>query len=62
MAEIVTAIKCMHEQGIMHRDLKPENIMIDKNYHLKIVSKNTQTHLQQASISDCVTQAICFID
>lgn len=38
-AEIVAALECIHKSKIMHRDLKPENIMINKDFHLKIVSK-----------------------
>lgn len=35
-AEIILAIECMHEQGIIYRDLKPENILLDSEGHLKI--------------------------
>ncbi len=37
-AELVTALRLMHEQSIMHRDLKPENVLLDENLHCKIVS------------------------
>lgn len=36
-AEILMAIKHMHEKGIVYRDLKPENIMLTREGHIKIV-------------------------
>ncbi|KAM3142915.1 hypothetical protein pb186bvf_004978 [Paramecium bursaria] len=35
-AEILLAIKCLHENGIIYRDLKPENILIDQTGHIKL--------------------------
>ena len=37
-AEIVEALEYIHSNNVMHRDIKPENIMINKDFHLKVVS------------------------
>ena len=34
--EISSAMKAVHEEGLIHRDLKPENILLDKNNHVKL--------------------------
>lgn len=36
MAEMVIAVKYLHEHGIIHRDLKPDNILITAKGHLKL--------------------------
>jgi len=35
-AEILLALECLHQNGVIYRDLKPENILIDKEGHIKI--------------------------
>mmetsp|Transcript_30292 Transcript_30292/g.46306 ORF Transcript_30292/g.46306 Transcript_30292/m.46306 type:complete len:96 (-) Transcript_30292:602-889(-) len=35
-AELILAMKHMHNQGIIFRDLKPENLLIDTDGHLRL--------------------------
>jgi serine/threonine protein kinase len=35
-AELILAMKHMHDQGIIFRDLKPENLLIDSEGHLRV--------------------------
>ena len=37
-AEIVCMIEYMGSKGVFHRDIKPENLLIDKKFHLKLVT------------------------
>ena len=37
LAEILVAIKQLHENNILYRDLKPENILLDRNGHIKLI-------------------------
>ncbi len=34
--EIILALECLHNNGIIYRDLKPENILMAADGHLKI--------------------------
>lgn len=35
-AELILAMKYMHEKGVIFRDLKPENILIDSDGHIRL--------------------------
>ena len=52
-AEILLALKYLHQNKIIYRDLKPENILIGMDGHLKLVDfglSTYQTKKQQTSI------------
>jgi serine/threonine protein kinase len=36
MTELLGALDCAHEAGVIHRDVKPANIMVDANGHAKL--------------------------
>ncbi|NWQ97908.1 CTRO kinase, partial [Burhinus bistriatus] len=37
LAELILAIRTVHQMGYVHRDIKPENVLIDRTGHIKLV-------------------------
>ncbi len=37
LAEVLTAIRQLHQKNIIYRDLKPENILLDREGHIKLI-------------------------
>ena len=37
LAEVLIAIKQLHDRNILYRDLKPENILLDCKGHIKLI-------------------------
>lgn len=46
-AQILGAIKNMHDNGIVHRDIKPENILLDDKFRIRITDFGTAKLLER---------------
>lgn len=46
-AQILGAIKNMHDNGIVHRDIKPENILLDDKFQIRITDFGTAKLLER---------------
>lgn len=46
-AQILDAIKYMHDNGVIHRDSKPENILVDKDMKIQITDFGTAKLLEK---------------
>lgn len=55
-AEIVLALECLHESGIVYRDMKPENLLLDADGHIRL----TDFGLSKDSLhGNAVTKTFC---
>ncbi|CAB4036387.1 serine threonine- kinase endoribonuclease IRE1 [Paramuricea clavata] len=45
--EMLTGLKCLHNQGILHRDLKPSNILVDVEGHMRLADFGISTVLNE---------------
>lgn len=46
-AQILDAIRYMHDNGVIHRDIKPENILLDDQYRIRITDFGTAKLLEK---------------
>lgn len=51
-AQILDAIKNMHDNGVVHRDIKPENILLDDKFRIKITDFGTAKLLEKRQNGD----------
>lgn len=51
-AQMLDAIKYMHENGIVHRDIKPENVLLDEKYRIQITDFGTAKLLERKKNGD----------
>nr|GEX07403.1 serine/threonine-protein kinase UCN-like [Tanacetum cinerariifolium] len=54
LAEIVCALKHLHEMGIVYRDLKPENILIQSTGHVTLTDFDLSRDLAQKSLQSLI--------
>lgn len=58
-AEILLALKIMHEKNFLHRDINPRNILLDNKGHVKIIDFGLSKNIKEDSgrIETCGTPA-----
>lgn len=53
--ELLSALKAMHEKGIVYRDLKPENVILDATGHVRLTDFGLSKFLSE----DELTHSFC---
>ena len=58
-AEVLIALRTLHERSIIYRDLKPDNIMIDATGHIKLIdfgfAKKLSAAQNMRTLTNCGT-------
>lgn len=61
LAEVLVAIKQLHDRNVIYRDLKPENILLDRKGHIKLIdfgfSKQLKSLRTEKVRTNCGTPA-----
>jgi len=55
-AEIVLALECLHENGIIYRDMKPENLLLDADGHIRLTDFGLS---KDSLVGDAITHTFC---
>lgn len=55
-AQILDAMKNMHDNGVVHRDIKPENILLDDKFRIKITDFGTAKLLEKRKSGDSTVE------
>jgi len=55
-AEIVLALECLHENGIVYRDMKPENLLLDADGHIRLTDFGLS---KDSLVGDAITHTFC---
>ena len=51
VAEIIDAIGCLHQNGIIYRDLKPENVLFNRDGYLLLADFGLATKVEKGKLA-----------